>query len=65
MVCYAVDSITGSLDKVLHWLYVTRGVFLDGCRAGDHVDGERFPTLLGLVCEQHSERNVLYCINIV
>ena len=32
---------------------------------GEHVDGERFPTLFGLACEQCSGRNVFYRVDIV
>ena len=42
-----------------------KGVFLDGCRAGEIVDGDKFVALLGLVCEQHSGRNVFYHIDVV
>ena len=65
MVCCAIDSAIGTLDKVFHYLYVTKGVFLDGCRIGEHVDGESFPALFGLPCDQGSGRNVFYHIDVV
>ena len=46
-------------------MYGTRGVFLDGCRAREHVDGDRFPILFGFACEQCSGCNVFYHMDVV
>ena len=45
MVHCIVDSITGTLGKVLNYLYIIKGFFLDGYRAREHMNRERSPAL--------------------
>ena len=47
MVHGTVDSITGTLNKVLHEVPIARYVFLDAYSAQEHMDGERAPVLFG------------------
>ena len=48
MVHGAVDSITGTLGKTLHELFVAKGFFLDGYSARERMEGERITVLFGL-----------------